>query len=513
MRSSLYDPRSVLLAHSYYLRYDEKQWRKMKPYPPLSTLITAAVVRERGFDVQLFDAMLAAGVEQFEATLDEVRPWLVGIVEDNFNFLTKMCTLRMRQAALDMVRAAKARGCQVAVNGSDATDHPELFLEAGADAVIVGEVEPTFVELIEAWRTDRTASLDGIAGLALTHHAGSGAAWSDRRANGGRAGGLPVHGSESSAPSPVESGVEVYHTAARARLRSLDDLPFPAWDLVDVARYREAWVGAHGRLSWNMVASRGCPYKCNWCAKPLFGRLYAQRRPEDVAEELSRLRDEVGPDHVWFADDIWGLTPAWVAEFASEVRRRGARTPFMIQSRANLMRPETVAALADAGAEEVWMGVESGSQKILDAMDKGTRVEQVRQATRALRQEGVRSCWFIQLGYLGEEWNDIRLTRDLLREERPDDIGVSVSYPLPGTKFHEMVQAQLGMKQNWHDTDDLDMMFHGTYSTDFYKRIRTLMHDEVNAFGTGEWSDDFDRRWAELEASEAESRQAAPASV
>lgn len=152
------------------------------------------------------------------------------------------------------------------------------------------------------------------------------------------------------------------------------------------------------------------------------------------------------------------------------------------------------------------MGVESGSQKILDAMDKGTRVEQVRQATRALREAGIRSCWFIQLGYLGEEWEDILRTRDLIREERPDDIGVSVSYPLPGTKFHEMVQAQLGTKQNWQDTDDLEMMFHGTYATDFYKRIRDILHDEVNALGSAAWSDRFDGRWAELEASEGEFR-------
>lgn len=458
--------RRVLLAHSYYLRYDEKQLARMKPYPPLATLLTAAVVRAQGFDVHLFDAMLASGTEEFEAMVDELRPDIVGIVEDNFNFLTKMCTLRMRRAGLDMVRAAKARGCRVAVNGSDAADHPELFLDAGADAVIVGEVESTFSELVEVWSQDPGAALDGVAGLALATEGGG-----------------------------------VRRTGPRGMVEDLDVLPFPAWDLVDAERYRAAWTAAHGRLSWNMVTSRGCPYRCNWCAKPLFGRRYVQRSPASVAEELKRLREEIGPDHIWFADDIFGLTPAWIEAFAEEVVRRGAVTPFMIQSRANLMKPRAVAALRAAGAEEVWMGVESGSQKILDTMEKGIRVEEVRLATRVLRDHGIRVGWFIQLGYLGEEWEDIQLTRDLIREERPDEIGVSVAYPLPGTKFYEMVQAQLGAKRNWEYSGDLAMMFHGTYGTDFYRRVRDLLHDEVAALSRGEGdARDFEGRWALLEA-------------
>jgi anaerobic magnesium-protoporphyrin IX monomethyl ester cyclase len=274
----------------------------------------------------------------------------------------------------------------------------------------------------------------------------------------------------------------VRYTPARPPLDDLDALPLPAWDLVDVEAYRRAWRGAHGRLSWNMVTSRGCPYGCNWCAKPIFGRRYAQRSPAGVAEEMRLLRDRVAPDHVWFADDIFGLTPEWVREFAAEVRKRDARIPFMIQSRVNLMRPEVVAALAEAGAEEVWLGVESGSQAVLDAMEKGTRVEEARAATRTLKAQGIRACWFIQLGYPSESWEDLLATRDLIREERPDDIGVSVAYPLPGTRFYDNVRAELGAKRNWEDTGDLAMLFHGTFGSDFYRRVRDVLHREA---GTG----------------------------
>ncbi|HEU0052764.1 MAG TPA: radical SAM protein [Longimicrobium sp.] len=459
----------ILVAHSYFLVDDPKQVEKMRPYPPLATLLTAAVLRERGHRVALFDAMLSPGVEEFGEMVARERPKVVAIVEDSFNFLTKMCTLRMREATLEMIRLAGAAGARVVVNGSDASDRPALYLAAGADAVLLGDPESGVPELAELWLSTSAPRLDDVAGLALP---------------------------------AARAGEPVRRTRTRPAVRDLDALPFPAWDLVDAERYRRAWVGAHGRLSWNVVTSRGCPYGCNWCAKPLFGRRYDQRSPASAAEELRLLRDTVGPGHLWFADDIFGLTAEWIRDFAAEVEKRGARTPFMIQTRVNLMRPDTVAALAAAGAEEVWLGVESGSQRILDAMDKGTRVEQARAATRVLRRHGIRACWFIQLGYLGEEWEDVLATRDLIRDERPDDIGVSVSYPLPGTKFHDKVREQLGRKQNWVDTGDLAMLFHGTYTTAFYRRLRDALHDEARGMDAAASA----RLWRELEEEEAEHR-------
>jgi radical SAM superfamily enzyme YgiQ (UPF0313 family) len=468
----------VLLAHSFFLYHDEKQQRKMRPYSPLATLITAAVLRERGYDVHLFDAMLAPEFQEYNDALDRTDPGIVAIVEDNFNFVTKMCTARMREDALTMVRAARARGCKVAVNGSDSSDHPALYLEAGADAVIVGEVERTLNELVAAWSANGRVALTGIAGLALS---------------------AEPSGNGTQAPLPV------MRTAVRPYATELDTLPPPAWDLVDVQRYREAWHAAHGRMSWNLVTSRGCPYGCNWCAKPLFGRRYAQQSAERAAEELALLRERVAPEHIWFADDIFGLTPAWLESFAANVTARAARTPFMMQSRVNLMKPRTVAALAEAGAEEVWMGVESGSQHVLDAMDKGSTLEQVRTATRTLKAQGIRCGWFVMLGYPGEEWADIVRTRDLIREEAPDEIGVSVAYPLPGTIFHENVRAQLGERRNWQETDDLAMLFQGTYTTGFYRSVRDLLHAEVPAGENGQVAS-LDTQWAELERRERGAR-------
>jgi anaerobic magnesium-protoporphyrin IX monomethyl ester cyclase len=205
------------------------------------------------------------------------------------------------------------------------------------------------------------------------------------------------------------------------------------------------------------------------------------RSPDDVVREMAALKAEIAPDHLWFTDDILGLDVAWTVAFADLVRSRDATIPFTMQSRVNLMTQRAVAALADAGAREVWLGIESGSQKILDAMDKGSTVEQARAATRLLKAHGIRACWFVQLGYPSEEWEDLLATRDLIREEAPDEIGVSVAYPLPGTKFHESVRAQLGRQRNWRDTGDLAMLFQGSFDTIFYRQVRDVLHAEVDS--------------------------------
>jgi anaerobic magnesium-protoporphyrin IX monomethyl ester cyclase len=444
----------VLLAHSFYLTRDAKQLDRCKPYAPLTTLLAAAMLRQQGHDVSLFDATFEHSADAFAAALDDLSPSVLLLIEDNFNFLTKMCTETRREDALAMVRAARERGWQVGVNSPDAVDNPQLYLAAGARAVLTGEGEFAAADFVKA--AQERLDLSMIAGLILP---------------GGDGG--------------------VRHTPPRIARPDLDKLPFPSWDLVDVDSYRQSWLEAHGYFSWNAAASRGCPYSCNWCAKPTFGRRYSQRSPASVAEELQRIKEQIGPDHMWFADDIFGMTPEWIGEFAEEVARREAVIPFTMQSRVNLISQGVANALRDAGAHEVWLGVESGSQRVLDAMDKGSHVDTARVATRNLKRAGVRACWFLQLGYPPEDWEDILLTRDLVREEAPDDIGVSVAYPLPGTVFHARLAQKLGPRRNWRDTDELAMLFSGTFDTEFYRKVRDALHLDVDLRRTDEtgWID------------------------
>jgi len=440
----------VLLTHSYHLYYDRKQTRKMQPYPPLGTLYAAALLRSVGISVALFDTMLNDPEQGFQAALDEHRPRVVVVYEDNFNFLTKMCLTRMREVAYHILDVSQKAGARVLVNGSDASDHVLDYLRKGFRCVLLGEAEWTLLEAAQHLLNGTGRRIGEIPGLAYLD----------------------------------EDTEELVQTPRRSLMRDLDLLSFPARDLIETDQYRTAWKAAHGYFSMNIVASRGCPYRCNWCAKPIYGDSFALRSAWSVAEEMRRLKYDFGVEHLWFADDIFGLRAKWVRELAEEVEKLDAALPFKMQSRIDLMSVDTVRALRRAGCAEVWLGVESGSQQILDAMDKGTRVEQIAKARENLRNAGIRACYFLQFGYQGETWEDIQKTVKVLQDTRPDDIGVSVSYPLPGTKFFERVRAQLGEKTNWSDSEDLSMMFQGAYTDDFYRALHDALHAQVDSWSS-----------------------------
>jgi anaerobic magnesium-protoporphyrin IX monomethyl ester cyclase len=431
----------VLFGQAYFLRFDPKLWEARQPYAPLGALYAAACVREHGYRVALFDAMLAASESEWAVALDRHRPRFAVIYEDNFNYLSKMCLLRMRQAALTMIDAARARGITVVVAGADATDHPVTYLDRGAAAVVTGEGEVTLVELLNA--LSHSIALKTVEGLCLRDEDG-----------------------------------RVVQTNARAIIRQLDSLPFPAWDLVDVERYRATWRSHHGYFSMNLVTTRGCPYHCNWCAKPIYGQRYTARSPEHVVEEMAWLKRTFRPDHLWIADDIFGLKPGWIERFAELLQARDAATAFKCLLRADQVTVDVARALKAAGCQTAWIGAESGSQRILDAMEKGTRVDQIVSATRLLHHAGIEVGFFLQFGYPGETRDDIEQTLRMVRSCGPDDIGVSVSYPLPGTGFYERVKSQLGEKQNWLDSDDLAMMYRATYSPAFYRALYARVHSE-----------------------------------
>jgi len=480
---------SILVCHSYFLRLDQKQIARAKPYPPLATLQVVSLLREAGHRVSFFDAMLAEGIEEYDRLLEVDAPQLVLFYEDNFNFLSKMCLATMRRAACDMIGSARRSGARVIAAGPDVSDAPGPYLRAGADLALVGEGLSALLELlprIDSQPQVRTEVL--VRGMSGVASLSSGKVVA---ASGGR-------------------GMALAQTAGLA-----------AWDLVDMERYRAVWMKAHGYFSLNMAASRGCSFRCTWCAKPIWGNQYLQRSPLEVAAEMAHLKRSCNPDHIWFADDIFGFRVDWVTQFAAAARAADAQIPFTIQTRADLLSERMAHALRDAGCKEAWIGAESGSQKILDAMNKGTTVPEILTARERLKAVGIRAGFFIQLGYIDEQFHDIVATRDLLTSAQPDEIGVSVSYPLPGTKFYDLVKAQMRAKTHWHESNDLDMMFHGTYVSDFYRVVRDLLHDQV-ALQTADaplpsnhegGADTIEQRWQELSRNEAKYRSSSQESA
>ena len=462
----------ILLTHSYHLANDPKQLRKMQPYAPLGTLYAAAALRESGASVKVFDTTLQNPLKGIMAMLRRETPKLVVIYEDDFNFLSKMCLLSMRQTAQQIARLGKGAGAVVVAHGSDETDFADEYLKAGVDYILTGEAENTLTELCRAILAGQDPS--GIPGLI----------WKDAAGSLHRSGSSPVRNTDWS------------------------KMPLPARDLIDMSLYRDAWSDAHGHFSANVVASRGCPYSCNWCAKPISGNKYQLRPAADVAQELRDLKQHHGAEHIWFSDDIFALNRHWLQDFAQWVRTYDAIIPYKIQARADLLREDVVALLAESGCDEVWMGVESGSQKVLDAMDKRLHVSDVVAARTHLRAAGIKACFFLQLGYPGEGWQELLETLALVRATRPDDIGVSISYPLPGTVFYERVQAELAAKRNWKDSDDLCVMFSGAYSDSFYRTIRDALHLEVSGWKSGSDNEqEVHTMWEEIAALEPQERR------
>jgi anaerobic magnesium-protoporphyrin IX monomethyl ester cyclase len=430
---------NVLITHSYFYRFDSKQWKFKQPYPPLGTIQAAAVLREAGFPVSLFDTNLRKHSDEIVAPLRTDHPKYFVIYDDGFNYLTKMCLTKMREAAFSMSKHAKKFGCVVIVCSSDASDHYEKYFLNSVDYVIRGEGEETLKELLVI--LEKRADPTQVQGIAFK-----------------------------------KLGVTEL-TAARPVNKNLDQLPIAAWDLVDIDSYQKIWLKHHGYFSLNLATTRGCPYKCNWCAKPIYGNRYNSRSPENVIKEIQFLIEQYSPDHFWMSDDIFGLKPGWVETFSKLVDEKNLKFKYKIQSRADLLTDiNAVDSLARSGAETVWIGAESGSQKILDAMDKGITIAQIEDATSLLKSRNIRVAYFLQFGYLGESVEDIDNTIKMVLKMLPDEVGISVSYPLPGTKFYENVKGQLRDKRNWRDSDDLAMMFESTFKSAYYRQLHRYVH-------------------------------------
>jgi anaerobic magnesium-protoporphyrin IX monomethyl ester cyclase len=437
----------ILLSHSYFLNLDSKEAAFKKPYPPLASIILAAWIKQEiGTDVQFYDVMFDEDETGLIHAIKKIQPDVFILYDDDFNFLTKMCLANMRSAVFKVMEKTDKNGLFIA-HGSDASDQAEFYLKSGFDFIVHRNAEKIIVEMLRNLQ-------NGVSEKAIQALEGI---------------------------SYFDNGQYVQRPQNMKNFE-LEKAPSPQWGLIDLIPYREMWVTNHGYFSLNVSTSHGCPYNCNWCAKPLYGRTYKVIPAQNIAQEFHYLKNELGADHVWMSDDIFGLKPGWMSEFADELERLNANIPFKCQNRADLINEESAALLKRCGCDEVWVGVESGSQKILDAMDKGETLDSIKRANHLLKQNGIKVGFFLQYGYVGEEYDDIQKTLQLVRECLPDYIGISVSYPLKDTPFYEKVGSQMGEKKNWTDSADLALMYPGKYHPDFYRALYHFTHHYFGFF-------------------------------
>jgi anaerobic magnesium-protoporphyrin IX monomethyl ester cyclase len=417
----------------------------MKPYPPLATIQAAAILRSHGFVVDLYDTTFVESHDEFNKILKDTKPDALVVYEDYFNFIIKMCLSQMSQVTQAMCRRAQDEGIITIVANPDTTYNPLKYLENGADYVIIGEPDITILEICNALASGKSplqSKVKGIAGI------------------------LPDN--------------NVHVTESRTVFHNVEMLPMPAWDLINVEPYRRAWLENHGFFSLNISSSKGCPFSCSWCAKPIWGNNYIQRPASHIVEEVRWLVEHYKPDHLWFVDDLFGFDEEWIKAFSDSVKEYSISIKYTIQTRADLLKPVMLSLLKQSGCNEVWIGAESGSQRILDRMNKMLTVGAIKSAVKNLKAAGIRVGLFIQFGYLGETMDDIQDTVDLIRETFPDDVGISVTYPLPGTDLYRFVQNDLGNKTHWNNSDDISMLFNGSYSTNFYRKLHEVLHAELD---------------------------------
>ena len=461
----------LLLTHGYFLHEDPKELQIMKPYPPLGLLYITSYLRARGLSVEVFDSTFSDRSELF-TLLRTTPPSVIGV---NSNLGT-------RRVVIEILRAAKEAGWQTLAGGPEPAAYIEGYLEAGADVVVIGEGEATVEELLPALEAIRTGHAQPSQALASVR-------------------GIAFRG---------EDG-RVHKTPPRPLLPCLDDQPWPARDAVDIGRYMRAWRERHGSTSLSLMTSRGCPYHCRWCShEEVFGKTHRRRSPAAVADELEWLCGRYQPDAVWFADDVFTIDYGWLDEYAVEIKRRGLKFPFETISRSNRLNERVIETLADLGCFRLWIGSESGSQKVLDAMERGITVEQVRKAVGLAKAAGIETGMFLMWGYTGEEDEDIEATIEHVKRTDPDLFLTTVVYPIKGTPYFDEVSPRLVNTVPWAQGSTRDYLVRGRHSRRFYQHVNEVLRSEVelHRLMNHSYQDSDPGRRSELEVRVARARQA-----
>ena len=425
----------ILLTHGYFIAEDPHEQKVMKPYPPLGVLYISAYLKSRGFSVAVHDTTFSTR-DETQRYIDRARPPVVGIYT---NLMTKL-------NVLPMIKWCKAAGAHVVVGGPEPPYYAEKFLDAGADVVVLGEGEQTLEELIPALKAHGPVALHGIAGIIFRDDEGK------------------------TVRNPV-----------RPQLKSLDDLPFPDREAIDLGQYLQTWRTHHGHSSVSLITARGCPYTCKWCSHSVYGNTHRRRSPENVIAEVEQIVERYNPDQLWYADDVLTIHRSWFLKFADMVTERGLARPFECISRADRLDPEVVAALARMKCYRLWIGSESGSQRVLDGMNRRTKVEDVQAKVHLLRDAGIETGMFIMLGYEGEEISDLEATVDHLKKSNPDVFLTTVAYPIKGTPYYNEVESRVVEAIPWQERTDRDLTVAGRRSKRFYSYATRWMVNEVAA--------------------------------
>lgn len=418
---------------------DPREREIMRPYPPLGMLYVSAYLEENGFDNFVFDSTFSTFTEQKQYILEHRPEYLMVYV----NLMTRLNVLRLIRFIRESPDLSETR---IILGGPEVKYHAENLLKSGADVIIIGEGEETAVELVrQLEKNPEPENLKDIPGLAF------------------------INGNNEAEFSPE-----------RTKIREIDTLPLPNRKKINLHQYLEAWKSHHGQSAMSVSTMRGCPYTCKWCSRAVYGLSYRRRSPARVADELEWIQKTYNPDSIWFVDDVFTVSHKWLADFRDEILERGIQLPYECITRADRMNEEVIGMLKESGCFRVWIGAESGSQKIIDLMDRRVDVNKVRDMIIKAREAGIQAGTFIMLGYPGETEKDIEETIHHLKTSNPDYFTITVAYPIRGTELYAEVEHLHTREFDWNISTDRDIDFERTYPRNYYDWAVRRVVNEVN---------------------------------
>ncbi|MFT7250609.1 MAG: anaerobic magnesium-protoporphyrin IX monomethyl ester cyclase [Flavobacterium sp.] len=424
---------SLLFTHAYYLSDDPKEQKIMKPYPPLGLLYVSAYLQGKNIPNNVFDSTFSSQEEQLQFILEK-NPKVICIYT---NLMTKIEVIKL----MNIIKTEKYNHPKIVLGGPDVSYNIENYLKAGADFLVIGEGEETTFELYNAIINNQNFNtINGIAFL---------------------------------------ENEKVIQTEARTKFKELDELPLPNREAINMQKYLDTWKNNHGQSSMTISTQRGCPYTCKWCSTAVYGQSYRRRPAEQVAAEMKMLKENYNPDVIWFVDDVFTVSHKWLLGFREEVLKQDAIIPFECITRAERLNDEILALLKEIGCFRIWIGAESGSQKVIDLMDRRVDVNVVKEAIQKTNQLGIETGTFIMLGYPGETEEDILETINYLKDANPTHYTITIAYPIKGTSLYNEVESKIINQLEWENSTDREIDFKRTYSRKYYNYAVSKVVNEV----------------------------------
>ncbi|PWL32499.1 MAG: B12-binding domain-containing radical SAM protein [Fluviicola sp. XM-24bin1] len=420
----------IVLTHAYFIYEDVKEQEIMRPYPTLGLLYISAFLKDQQKDVTLIDS-----------TFSTISDWQQQILSENPEIIAFYTNLMTKVEVLQQLQFLKKElpKTTFVVGGPDVTYNQENYLNTGFDIAVIGEGEQTMLELVDA--LENKGDLTAVPGISF-----------------------------------LKDG-NLHENEARVKIKDLPSLPFPDRSAIPFEKYLSVWKEHHGKRTANISTQRGCPYTCKWCSTAVYGQSYRRNDPKRVVDEIFHLKEDFGVEALWFVDDVFTVSHKWLGNLHAEFAKQNLTIPFEIITRAERLNETVLSQLKDMGCFRIWIGAESGSQRIIDKMDRRVTLETVQEMMQLTRKFGMEAGTFIMVGYPGETHEDITATMDHIEKCNPDLLTITRAYPIKGTALYTEIENEITVKPDWNTSTDRDIRFKLPYSDAYYENaIRYLVN-------------------------------------